>query len=221
MPGPSGSTPILGLPYPLETDSPPDVAGAFQFLATAVENAIVRSQAVVGAVIEWYSDTLPTEGTWLFMHGQSVSEGAYPALAAVYASWVSGGNIILPDTRDKFSIGAGSGGVGGPAVGATGGSATATLTTGMIPHFSVGVSITDPGHFHAAQPGFDVIVQTTSSMNLENFGSGTEVSSNVGNPNTDTKSTGISGTVTFGSSSPTPVPTVPPYIAAHKIVRAA
>jgi len=192
-----------------------------QDLATAVENLVLRAQSPVGAEIMWSSDTLPTEGTWLFEHGQTVSEGAYPALAAVYPSWVSGGNIILPDSRNRFSIGAGSGGVGGPAVGATGGAATATLTTGMIPHFSVGVSISDPGHFHAAQPGFDVVVQTTSSMNLETGGSGTQVSSNVGDPNTDTKATGISGTVTFGSSSPTGVPTVPPYNARHIIVRAA
>lgn len=217
MPDPSGSTPIFGFPFPEETDIP-DVATAIQLLATAVENTVVNAMVPIGGSIGWEIATLPALGVWLFEHGQTVTVAAFPDLAAARPSWVSGSNIILPDSRDRMTIGAG----GAHAGGTTGGSATVSLTTGHIPRFNaVAVAISDPGHFHAAQPGFDVVVQTTSSMNLEVAGSGTQVSSNVGNPNTDTKATGISATVTFGNTTPTPVNILNPFYAEHKIVRAA
>jgi microcystin-dependent protein len=215
MPNPSGSTPVFGFPYLLETDIP-DIATASEVLALAVEAYFEKAQVPIGGVIEWYKSSLPSQGTWLYMEGQVVPVASYPLLAAVYPAWVTGGSITLPDTRDRFTIGAG----GSHAAGATGGSATITLGTANIPQFSVGLSISDPGHYHAAQPGFAVVVQTTSSMNLQTAGSGTQVASNVGAPNTDTKTTGISGTVTFGSASPSSVNTTPPYISAYKIVRA-
>jgi microcystin-dependent protein len=204
----------------LETDIP-DVATAIEVLALAVEALIENAQVPVGCSIRcWNSggSHLPSLGTWLIMMGQTVTQSAYPALWDANPSWRSGSNIIIPDTRDRVPVGAGS----SYAVGATGGSTTSTLGTAHIPRFTgVALSLTDPTHFHAAQPGFDVIVQTTSAENLESAGSGTQVSSNVGNPNTDSKATGITGTVTFGNSSPTPVSILQPYIASYEIVRAA
>lgn len=225
MPSPSGSTPALGLPYLLETDAP-DVATASQLLAEAVESAILASGVPVGGTIGWELATLPPIGTWLFEHGQTVTVAAYPALAAARPSWVSGSNIVLPDTRDKFTIGAG----GAHAGGATGGSATVTLTTSQIPEFSttlggaanISAGLDDPTHYHAAQPGFDVVVQTTSADNLQVSGSGTQVASNVGNPNTDSKSTGVGiDHITFGNPTPNAFSVLNPFYAEHKIVRAA
>jgi hypothetical protein len=202
----------------------------------------------IGGIIMWGSDTLPSSAynmTFLFLHGQTVigGSGQYFALATLYPSWVSGGNLILPDTRKMFIQGADIAG-GGANVFATGGTANITLTTAMIPQFASvpltmsnpshnhTINISDPSHFHAAQPGFAVVVQTSSSQNLQAAGTGTQVSSNIGNPNTDSKATNvtatavatttaISGTVTFGSASPTPVPNVPPFLNLHYIVRAA
>lgn len=232
MPSPSGSTPVFGLPYPLETDQP-DAATALEDLALAVEALQEKTQVPIGGTIEWWSDTLPTQGVWLFLHGASVSEGSYPALAAVYPGWVSGGNINLPDTRGLLTKGAASGGSGGPAVGSTGGAATVSLATGNIPQFNPTVSISDPGHEHPAYtaevgPSDQFIYTMNTGVGnvlaiplTGNAGGGAVLVGNGSSNHIQPASTGITGSITFGSSSPTPITVNPPYIAAHKIVRAA
>lgn len=244
--GPSGSTPVFGLPYCDESDTP-DISVVTEQLATAVEDVMVGIQVPVGGVIDWYSDTLPAAGKWLFMHGQTVSEGAYPDLAAVYASWVSGSNIVLPDTRDRVTMGAGD----TYTVSETGGSATVTLVAGNIPRFTgVSVSISDPGHSHPVNqsyasaspgsphgdieptiggglghPGDNQVCVTGGSGPFLAASGTTAVTFTTFDTITPTLSTtaegtGISGTVTFGSTSPTAVSVVQPFISAHKIVRA-
>lgn len=220
--------------------------GSAQYLPVPLGG--VSAPLPIGAIILWGSDTLPSSGynmTFLHMHGQTIvgATGLYPALAALYPSWVSGGNLVIPDTRQLFIQGASLVG-GGANVFATGGSANITLAAANIPQFlNIPVSMTnpahshtinmaDPGHFHAAQPGYAVVVQTSSSQNLESGGTGTQAASNIGNPNTDNKATGVtatatntttavSGTVTFGSASPAAFTNLPPFLNLHYIVRAA
>lgn len=228
MPSPGGSTPIFGFPYLLESDVP-DVATASQELATDIENVLVNASVPVGGSIDWWSTTLPAEGVWLFLHGAVVSAtGLYAPLAAVYPAWVAAGNITLPDTRDRVIVGAGT----TYAAKATGGSATVTLATGNIPQFTPTVSITDPGHEHlayVAEVGTGDQFVFTSNVSGPAFSIPTNANAGAGplliNSNStvhiQTANTGISGTVTIGSGSPTPVATLPPYIGAHQIIRAA
>jgi hypothetical protein len=145
MPVPSGSTPVFGLPFPLETDIP-DVATAIEQLALAVEGIIESVAVPIGGDINWWSDSaLPTLGTWAYLHGQTLTGGVanFPALNALIVAGnkvgvISGANIVLKDTRNLVAVGAG----GSYIAGATMGAATVTLATGNIPQFaSVALSI--------------------------------------------------------------------------------
>jgi hypothetical protein len=203
----------------------------------------------IGAGIDWWSDTLPVElgVTWIFLHGQTITNGAtlYPALAALYPTWVSGSNLVVPDTRKRFVLGAASAGdSAGPPVGTLAGAATATLTTAYIPQFaSVPVTLSGLSHSHGGGTGNEnalhthnfpatniVTVAASTGWYLTGSGLGvagitglTSNSENVAHAHVVGADSiaGASGTVTFGSAAPTPVPTVPPNIACHKIVRAA
>lgn len=226
MATPSGATPVYGFPYLLETDVP-DIATETQLLAEAVEVELEAIQVPVGGIIDWGSATPPAG--FLMLHGGTQLVATYPKLAAVYPGWVSGSNINIPDTRDAFIIGAG----GAHAALATGGSATVSLVTGNIPQFvGVSVSITDPHHSHGVQPtvnggqggpGSNIIWINASSADATNIGAvgGQQMTfTSLDHVSTDSQPTGISGTVTFGSATPTPVNITPPFVAFHKIVRA-
>jgi hypothetical protein len=229
----------------LETD-PPDVATASEDAALAIEAVCEGIQVPVGGTIGWWSDVLPAAGTWLWLHGDVVSAGAYPVLAAANPGWVSGGNIHLPDTRKQYLMGAAfaSDSAHGPAPGTTGGSPNVSLTTAMIPRFSaVPVTLSGLSHSHGGGtggesndhthnfPGTGLAESNASAIGLQaggsnpalfNFGivtSGVNVGHSHG-ISADTIS-GASGSVTFGNTTPTPVPIQPQFIARHEIVRAA
>jgi microcystin-dependent protein len=87
----------------------------------------------VGAVIAWPNATPPTN--YALCNGAVLVGSSYPALSAVIAP--VGGNITLPDLRDRFVVGAGS----TYALAATGGLATVTLTSAQC-----GI----PAHTHVA-----------------------------------------------------------------------
>jgi len=142
--------------------------------------------------------TVPTG--YVKCDGTSYPTATYPNLFnnIGYTWGGSGANFNVPNLVDVTPIGAGN----IYNVGQRSTTSSVTLTSSMLPSHSH--SINDPGHFHAAQPGFAVVVQTASSMNLQVGGTGTQVSSNVGNPNTDTKGTGISV-----NASPNPTQSVP------------
>lgn len=56
-------------------------------------NTVARSALPVGTPIPWPSDTLPADGDFAFMQGQTFSLTAYPLLATAYPSGV------IPDMR--------------------------------------------------------------------------------------------------------------------------
>lgn len=67
---------------------------------------------------------------WLALDGTAIDEDDYPALAArVPSSWLSGGNINLPDMTGRGLVGEGS----GYSLGDAGGEEEHTLTTAEIP----------------------------------------------------------------------------------------
>lgn len=63
-------------------------------LITMSVNSVARSALPVGTPIPWPSDSLPAEGNFAFMQGQTFSQTAYPLLAAAYPSGV------IPDMRN-------------------------------------------------------------------------------------------------------------------------
>lgn len=241
MPAPSGSTPVFGLPYLLETDIP-DVATASQLLAQAVENVLETVGVPVGGDINWWSDTLPAIGNWAFLHGQRLIGGAsvYLTLKALYPSWVSGSDIILPDTRNNAQVGAG----GLYAVGSTGGTATVQLVGSNIPQMTASVSLSGHAHNHGgavggeaahnhtfsastilnqAGPGADAFQHSWTGANQYNFSAilgmitGPGSNHNHGIP-TDNMS-GAAGSVTIGTATPSAISKMQPYIASHRIIR--
>ena len=69
----------------------------------------------------------------------------YGSIGSVPLGWyLCDGTNGTPDLRDRFVIAAGS----SYAVGATGGTATSTLTTNELPAHTHTATVTDPGHTH-------------------------------------------------------------------------
>ena len=146
------------------------------------------------------------------------------SVATIPSSWaLCNGTNGTPNLQDRFLVGAGS----GYAVGATGGSANATLvshshtgTTGNdAPDHSHG--ITDPGHFHTQQ---------YYNSNGGGFGAGNTGQSR-GTIDTGTNTTGITGTNgatrhqhTFTTSTEGATPTtntanLPPYVGMLPVIK--
>jgi microcystin-dependent protein len=142
-----------------------------------------------GKIMFGSNASLPGPG-WEWADGAARSRAGF-ALAFAYmgTDWgVGDGSTTFnkPDLVDFFPVGAGdSYGLAG-----TGGEATHTLTIPEMPEHghSNATGGQSADHYHAAQPGFDVIVQAAGADNLELGGSGTPAQSNVGNPNTGTTS---------------------------------
>jgi hypothetical protein len=104
-----------------------------------------RNGLPAGTVLDFYGVVIPDR--YIGMTGQSITLANYPALAKAWNLNISE-SITLPNTIDKFSIGAVSG-IG-----------NATLTTSNLPsHAHVmthGHSINDPSHAHVMTHGHSI-----------------------------------------------------------------
>jgi microcystin-dependent protein len=89
--------------------------------------------AVPGSIMLWFSDVIPAAA--LAMEGQTITGGValFPALAAIYPAWVSGANLVLPDTRGRVLVGRDTAQSEFNALGAASGFKTHTLTTAQMP----------------------------------------------------------------------------------------
>ena len=94
---------------------------------------------------------------WLLFNQTAVgAQTLYPALWAVApAAWKSGSDLLLPNLTDKVL-----GGAGTITLGASGGANTKTITSNNLPTHThpvdppnTAVTVTDPGHNHAAVSG--------------------------------------------------------------------
>jgi len=128
------------------------------------------------------------------------------SVASIPSGWLlCDGTSSTPDLRDRFVVGAGS----TYAVGATGGSATASLPS----HTHTATStVTDPGHAHTISPA--VWASGGGSVSGSAFSFGSTVSA------TQTNTTGI--TVATSNSTEGVSPTnanLPPYYALCYIMK--
>ena len=112
------------------------------------------------------------------------------------------GTNSTPDLRDRFIVGAGS----TYAVNATGGTADSIVVT----HTHT-ATVTDPGHFHNTNYNFATYAGGGSSGANNTFGS-------INNPQTDTKTTGISVANASAGTSGTNQ-NLPPYFALAYIMK--
>lgn len=145
-------TPNYQIPYPQLTDTPDvprDVAAVANRLDTVLGQQIPLS-APVGAVYLWFTPAPPTG--WAILKGASVDVlGANnPGLKTMFGVNASD-QVLLPDCRNTFLVGAGSNYTVGQKQDASGkaGSDTVGLTTAQLPAHNHGV--TDPGHSHTEQ----------------------------------------------------------------------
>lgn len=131
------------------------------------------------------------------------------SIATIPSGWyLCNGSNGTPDLRDRFIVGSG----GGYAVGATGGSANATL----VSHTHT-ANVVDPGHYHISGVPMDYSSIGTSGIPVTFQKTG---SSLVGtSPNTYNAQTGISVTNSTEGQSATNA-NLPPYYALAYIMKA-
>jgi hypothetical protein len=126
------------------------------------------------------------------------------SIATIPSGWVlCNGSSGTPDLRDRFVVGAGN----SYAVGATGGSANATLVS-----HSHTASVTDPGHAHTASVPYSAENRLYSGGGGDNFGRGPSTLT------TTTVATGISVSNSTEGSSGTNA-NLPPYYALAYIMK--
>jgi microcystin-dependent protein len=106
-------------------------------------DSIMRLQMPVGAMVDFWGATAPTN--WLLCDGTVYQISTYPKLGALLGNKFCGDGTTtfgVPNVGGAVTVGANA----TYALGATGGAATVTLDTSMIPaHLH---NVNDPGHNH-------------------------------------------------------------------------
>lgn len=135
---------LLLLTYPTSWEAygsaTPEESAAF--FTQALDNHLMSLCAYVGELRAFAVDPLP-DG-WILLDGSILDADDYPALADVVpSSWLSGGNINLPDMTGKTLVGSGT----SYTIGDEGGEETHTLTVQEMPahdhSYDVGVITID------------------------------------------------------------------------------
>jgi microcystin-dependent protein len=110
-----------------------------------------------GCVMPYAAGSAP--GGWLLCDGSSYSRTTYASLFAVIGvqyGAVDGSHFSVPDMRGRFVIGFKSTDTSFDALGETGGSKTATLTTTELPaHTHTGTTNSDGSHTHTGTTNSD------------------------------------------------------------------
>lgn len=188
--------------------------GAAGTVLTSTGSAATWSAGVnTGTIQMWPTNTPPTG--YLLCNGASVSTTTYATLFGVigYTFGGSGGSFLLPNYTNRMPY--------GTTVGATGGSANATLVS-----HSHTASVSDPGHQHLfggddqigsqggynSQSGFSYDANSSTGGNAQNYY--TKRTDNTNNPQT----TGISVSNSTEGSSATNA-NLPPYLGINFIIK--
>ena len=188
---------------------------SMQAASTAFVQAVAGSvnSVLTGALLMWPTASAPSG--YLLCNGSAVSRTTYAALFAVVGTTFGTGDgsttFNLPNYADRMPIGAGT---IAASIGASGGSATTTLSTSNLPSHSHSATstVTDPGHLHYSLSGGFFGGGSTG---------GTGPNSNaVNNPTTASAVTGISVATSIGNTgSGTAVTTISPYLGINFIIK--
>jgi len=139
MAGPSGETPLLEIPFPIDNDNV-DVVRDMEAMAQKME-ALLEQLQPIGATQMWLAGAAPAG--WLFLDGTQQDAAVFPRLAAKFPAWVAAGQITLPNFQERVPMGPGGGAALLELIGAT----QIALAVGQLPaHKHV---LTDPTHNHA------------------------------------------------------------------------
>jgi microcystin-dependent protein len=218
-----GETLVQGTPY-VATYNNSD--GAF-YLQGFAGNPY---QIPLGGLLPYVGSTAPNSA-FALPYGQAISRTTYSTLFTLVSTAFGTGDgsttFNLPDLRGTMIAGldnmggsaanrvtnAGSG-ITGTTIGATGGAQNVTLAQSALPNATLNVTITDPGHHHAASSGSFLI----SSGGSGEYGpSGTKSTA----ANTANASTGITATTASmnGGIAQTTVNVMPPTMILPFILR--
>jgi microcystin-dependent protein len=171
-----------------------------QLATTAFVNTAISSIGIAGSILMWPTTSAPTG--YLICDGSAVSRTTYSTLYAVISTTFGVGDgsttFNLPNYTNRMPY--------GTTIGATGGSADAVV----VSHTHT-ATVTDPGHFHNTNYNFATYAGGGSSGANNTFGS-------VNNPQTDTKTTGISVANSTTGVSGTNA-NLPPYLGINFIIK--
>lgn len=129
----------------------------------------------VGVIVDYMGTTNPPR--WLPMQGQTIVDGQtlYPALWALLpASMKSGANILMPDTRNRVTVGYNSSDADFNAIGKMGGSKTQILDVAHIPihahsinhdHDGASTGFASTAHHHSMSHDHDGALTGGASAN--------------------------------------------------------
>lgn len=143
MPGPTGRTTLLQLPYPIPDDNV-DVPRDIKALAEAVDP--IAGKVPIGAMMMWPSGVAPA--SWLLCVGQTnIASAQYPELAAILGE--ASGFINMPNLQGRFPLGPSS----SYPLKQAGGAESVVLTEAQMPaHIHPNNIVISPGGAHAHQP---------------------------------------------------------------------
>jgi len=203
----TGTTTFTGIP------SGPTATAGTSTTQLATTAFVTQNSVLTGALIMWPTASAPSG--YLLCNGSAVSRTTYAALFAVVGTTFGAGDgsttFNLPNYADRMPIGAGT---IAASIGASGGSATTTLSTSNLPSHSHSATstVSDPGHLHYSLSGGFFGAGSTG---------GTGPNSNaVNNPTTASAVTGISVSTTIGNTgSGTAVTTISPYLGINFIIK--
>lgn len=199
-------------------------AAAGSFTTLAVSGA-VTGVLPAGGVIPFAGSSAPAG--WLLCNGQAVSRTTFATLFAVVSTIYGAGDgsttFNMPDLRGRTTFGldnmgggggagrvtAGVSGIAGTTLGAGGGDQHAQQDNG-----SVGVSISDPTHFHLPS-NFSSFVTTGGTGVV--LGSGPSTSASA--PQTTNAVTGITATAAFTSANLGASQNMPPTMMMTYIIK--
>lgn len=163
-----------------------------------------RNLGRIGTFIDYAVSVVPawitscTIPPYLLCDGSAFSGGTYPQLAGMIGS-----NVPDLRGRSRAYLNGGTGritsagsGINGDAIFSSGGQQSIQLIQAHLPPGAFPLSITDTGHFHDLNNGQGFTVGT-SSVGNGNAAPGAAGPAASISPQTDTKLTGISGSVTL------------------------
>lgn len=196
---------------------------------TALANGVNPQDAATvaqlpGAATVWgpigssflYSSITPPNANYAFKNGQAISRVTYSVLFALIGTTFGVGDgsttFNIPDSRDRFPVGAGN----IYSLGATGGATTHTLSVAELPS-NIPVSITDPGHRHNFK-SYGVAGGTTTEICLPN-NANTAGALNTYSSATTGPQSNTTGITAIANGSDTAHSILNPYIAEYWMYR--